>query len=93
MRDLLIAEPDIFDAIGVEDSDDLPYGAIIATGWLTACLSTDGLPVDSLEASLGDFAPGRFAWRMDRVTLLAVPVPCKGAQGLCQVPAGMGELR
>lgn len=91
VRDLIDMAPDIFEAIGVEDADDLPYGAIIATGWLTACLATDGLPVDELEAALGDFSPGRFAWRMDRVTLLAVPIQCKGAQGLWDVPAGLLE--
>ena len=90
-NDLIAMEPVIFDAIGVEDTDDLPYGAIIATGWLTACLRTDDLPVDDLERSFGDFTPGRFAWRIDRVTRLATPVPCKGAQGLWDVPTGLLE--
>jgi len=88
-NDLIAMEPIVFDAIDVEDADDLPYGAIIATGWLTACLPTAGLPVDAMERSFGDFTPGRFAWRIDRVTRLAVPVPCKGAQGLWPVDAGL----
>jgi hypothetical protein len=30
--------------------------------------------------------PGHEQWRVDRVHALAVPVPCKGAQGLWRVP-------
>lgn len=34
------------------------------------------------QVGLGDFTPGRFAWLLEDVTLLAEPVPAKGRQGL-----------
>ncbi len=87
--DVMDAAPAVFDAIGVEDADDLPFGCVIATGWLTGCLATAGLSVDDMERALGDFSPGRFAWRIDRVSRLATPVPMRGAPGLWPVDAAI----
>lgn len=39
------------------------------------------------EAAWGEWAPGRFAWRLTDVEALSEPVPVKGQQGLFRVPA------
>lgn len=41
------------------------------------------------ERAFGDYTPGRFAWLLADVRPLRVPVPCRGAQGLWAVPAGV----
>lgn len=38
------------------------------------------------EWQLGDFSPGRFAWRIEDVVRLASPVPVTGRQGLFDIP-------
>lgn len=49
-------------------------------------LRSDGpLPAEidaTPQLPFGDFAPGRFAWLLDNITPLDVPVPFKGGQGL-----------
>jgi hypothetical protein len=42
--------------------------------------------VDELELRWGDFSDGRFAWELVNRTRLETPVPCRGAQGLWNVP-------
>lgn len=46
----------------------------------------DGTPVlwelTDQEIAFGDYTPGRFAWLLDNVRALPVPVPARGAQGL-----------
>lgn len=46
----------------------------------------DGEPVlwelTEQEIAFGDYTPGRFAWLLDNVRALPVPVPARGAQGL-----------
>lgn len=62
---------------------DLPFGAIVAVGVLADCVPTEKLRGYILgDRALGNFAPGRFAWRIDRVERLLQPVDCTGRQGL-----------
>jgi len=64
---------------------DLPRGAIVATCELTACLRTEAAGVRMLDKSpeywWGNYEAGRFAWKLENITPLAVPVPCVGRQG------------
>lgn len=51
-----------------------------------------------LEASYGNYAPGRWAWRTKLVAKLDEPIPCRGALGLWDVPEellalGIGGMR
>lgn len=39
------------------------------------------------EWQFGDLGPGRFGWALSNVKRLAEPIPCRGAQGLWDVPA------
>lgn len=43
------------------------------------------------EEALGNYAPGRWAWVLSDVQRLAVPVPCRGSQGLWHVSADIVE--
>ena len=74
-----------------------PHGAIVATCKLVFCreiLEWPDLYVydyrmkaavkigESLEGLLGDFRPGRFAWMLEDVQPLRVPIAATGHQGL-----------
>lgn len=54
----------------------LPLGAVVATARLVAAY-----PVEKVQHDLfGDYRPGRFAWLLDQIFPLRVPVPAKGQQ-------------
>lgn len=40
------------------------------------------LGATALEQAVGDWQPGRYAWRLENIRPIAQPIPCKGAQGL-----------
>ena len=77
------------------DEPSLPASSIV-----TVCLLQDCVPTESItcphscypwqlaehELDFGDYAPGRFAWRLDEVLDGFVPIPCSGARGLWDVP-------
>jgi hypothetical protein len=70
----------------------LPRGAVIAvvdvveverTMIIGERLRAEG-NLDELAA--GDYGPGRFAWRLENVRRLRIPMPYRGMQGLFEVP-------
>lgn len=70
------------------EHEDLPFGAIIAVATLAYVIATDSPMADSIsteERALGDWQPGRFAWRLDNPRLLAEPIPCQGQQRIFHV--------
>lgn len=78
--------------------EKLPYGCVIATAQLIGCYLMYQNPVDHVryyldeydraivptarELFFGDWAPGRYAWKLDNVKMLDNPIPAKGKQGL-----------
>ena len=34
------------------------------------------------EMAIGDWTPGRYAWELDNIELLPLPIPARGRQGL-----------
>ena len=72
----------------------IPFGALVATARLVAVHRTEdiALTVNGLERLLGDFGPGRYAWELDEVTVLAEPVPCRGSLGLWALPPPVAAL-
>lgn len=61
-----------------EEHGPLPFGAIVATAVVEACV-----PVERLKADdFGDYAPGRYGWILTDVRKLETPIPYKGAQGI-----------
>lgn len=71
---------------GVQSPLALPRGCVVAVAWLAAVEPTEiaraGRHVTEREKLLGDFGPGRFAWRLRDVIRLPQPVPACGALGL-----------
>lgn len=79
---------------------DLPLGAIVGVATLVHVYPTplrDGSwvaypsgtvipPEEEDERALGDYSPGRFAWRFTDARVLPTPIPCRGYQGLWTVP-------
>lgn len=66
--------------------DTLPYGAVLGTVKLVDCIPTSALhrlPND--ERALGDFGPGRYAWRLENPVAFDEPRPWLGKQGLWDI--------
>jgi len=61
---------------------DYPLGAVLAIATLAHIYPTEGVAVDEVERSRGDWSRDRFAWLFRNVRPLAEPVPCRGKQGL-----------
>lgn len=55
------------------------YGAVIAVVEIESIGYTENVPVE--ERVLGDFTPGRFAWKLANVQPIS-PVPAQGSQRL-----------
>jgi hypothetical protein len=55
----------------------LPFGAVICTAILAHCAPTENVPEDLF----GNYAPGRWAWKLDDISPVDPPVLTKGAQG------------
>ena len=72
------------DAFGPYWSEDLPLGAVVAIGYLRACQRAETVADHLTRADLaaGNFAHGRFAWRIEEVQRLDRPIPTIGRQGL-----------
>ena len=64
---------------------DLPSGVVVATANLVNVVPTvsrEWIPIFEDQFEYGDFIPGRFAWILDDVQPLPIPVPARGKQGL-----------
>lgn len=66
----------------------IPRSAIVATAKVMRSVEFRGLliPSDADPAILSDWWAGPVGWVLEDVRALAVPVPCKGALGLWDVP-------
>lgn len=73
--------------IGIRQVGDLPFGCAVAVVEVTAVLRTEvvGPGLDEAQLAFGDYAPGRYAWRLTDVRRLLEPVPLQGRQGLWSV--------
>lgn len=62
-----------------------PRGCILATAELVDCIRITPEYITTLtpdELALGDYTPGRYAWKLANVQKLPEPIPAKGRQGL-----------
>jgi hypothetical protein len=77
---------------------EIPLGSVVAVATLAGCFPTERyttrpdaavgrLVISKREEAFGDWTPGRFAWQLLDIHRLAEPIPCRGAQGLWEVPA------
>ncbi|MDP3703221.1 MAG: hypothetical protein Q8R78_02410 [Candidatus Omnitrophota bacterium] len=44
------------------------------------------------ERAFGDYSPGRWAWELKNPRRLAAPIPCRGRQGMWDVPPEIEAL-
>ena len=77
---------DVLATLGYEKKSDLPFGKVVAVAELTDCVSTDDrgyvAEVAHQDQLFGNFAPGRYAWRLENIRRLPEPVAARGKQGL-----------
>lgn len=72
--------PEIFNC-----EEHFPLGCILATAELVDCIPITPEYIATLssdELALGDYTPGRYAWKLANVKRLPEPVTAKGRQGL-----------
>lgn len=73
--------------------NDLPRGVILGRVHLVGCFDTSrvrqAFSDRSIEAGLGDYSDGRFAWLLDVRKVFAQPIPAAGMLGLWEFK---GEL-
>ncbi len=77
-------------AFGPDWPNALPRGAIVATAELAGVWTTARAMhcdvIGATEFVCGNYAPGRYAWQLDKVLAVARTVPYRGRQGLFTVP-------
>lgn len=74
-------------AAGYRNIEELPIGRVIAVVHVSDCLSTNVWqpPEDSNEFQFGNYAPDRFAIRLDGATRIK-PFEAKGSLGIWRLP-------
>ncbi len=70
------------------DITSLPLGQIVCVADLTECRQTATLAptLSYVETQWGDYAPERFAFRLENIRVLSEPVRATGHLGFCPVP-------
>jgi hypothetical protein len=68
--------------------DLYPLGVLLGQVELVDCLPTDTLKVGENEQRLGNFLPGRFAWKLANPQRFERPIACRGRQGIFEVSTG-----
>lgn len=73
--------------------DDLPRGAIVAVARLVSVDRISGRAVHTTEreAQWGNYALGRYVWRLEDIRALREPMPYRGAQHLRKVEPSVIE--
>lgn len=61
-----------------------PLGAMLCICRLTHIGKSEEVAprIGELERAVGDYTPGRFAWRLEVVEVFDKPIPCAGKQGI-----------
>ena len=70
-------------AIGRNWSRTIPIGMVVAVARLAGCIETRrACALTAADREAGNYAPGRYAWRLEDVRALRQPIPATGRQGL-----------
>lgn len=72
--------PEIFNGPAV-----FPSACVVATAMLTDCIKITpefAATLSQDELALGDYTPGRYAWKLENIKKLKHPIPASGRQGL-----------
>lgn len=59
-----------------------PLGAVLCICKLVDVLPTESVLPTAMERAVGDWTPGRFAWKLEVVGVFDEPVPARGRQRL-----------
>ncbi len=77
--------------------DEFSLGAVVSVGRLTECSEVTPALLKSqgpLEREWGEWAVGRFVWRLREVRILPEPVEVPGQEGLWKLPMAVeGSVR
>ena len=65
--------------------NELSPGRAVALVNLVHVFHTNGLPVGENEKFYGDFSPGRFAWKLEKIRRFVNPPLVRGRQGLFDI--------
>jgi activating signal cointegrator 1 len=67
---------------------ELPLGSVVAVADLTDCRGTLLVQplIDAQEEEFGDYSSGRYAFHLENVRALRVPIPVRGALMLWDLP-------
>jgi hypothetical protein len=66
---------------------NLPLGGIVAVVKIIEITPTEAIvkTLSKNEVAFGNYASGRYAWKLELVKMLEKPIPMNGAQGLFEV--------
>lgn len=67
---------------GAQNFNNLPYGAIIGEAMLIDVCRAEDVAAGEQEKVFGDFAAGRYAWKIADPVKYEEPLPCKGPAAL-----------
>ncbi|HAL07380.1 MAG TPA: hypothetical protein DCP26_08540 [Brevundimonas sp.] len=72
------------DVLGPLWPKERPRGRVVAVAYLSDCIPTDRVlqELTAADREAGNYAAGRFAWRLDDIRPLTEPIPLTGRQGL-----------
>ena len=64
---------------------ELPFGAAVCLADLTDCIRMDDAFIarqSRRELALGNWKPGRYAWKLENIRVAVRPLPMSGKQGI-----------
>ena len=61
---------------------ELPIGGVLGYGYFQGAIKTNDADVSRQERKMGDWSPGRYAWKITDVHVFTTPVTATGKQGL-----------
>lgn len=82
--------------LGGDNFATLPFGCLVGTVKLTACVRTEdltGREVSAKELAFGNYEPGRFAWIGEEHQVLPRFIPMVGRQGFFKYTPGVTNGR
>jgi activating signal cointegrator 1 len=71
-----------FDQVFSKLSYPMPLGAVLCICNLLDCYRTPMSGLSTLEYAAGNFASGRYAWKLELVKIFPAPISARGALGL-----------
>ncbi len=88
-----MTELPVRERVSITPASKYPLGVIVAVADLTDCIlmrPESVCMIPRLDWIMGNFHPGRYAWKLENVRALDPPVPARGRQGLWNWDEGAG---